>query len=152
MAENDETASGANPVSLKVVRGEIAYARDVCECGGNWCQACTMTRSRLRWGYAEEHEGNVMRAPQSTLLRAIRENARAATERDEQRSRADKAEAERDAARVALHAQGEIRLDIRGASELRLRVGTLLQLHWKTLTNAQLDAIQAICAEALEGK
>ena len=98
MAENDETASGANPVSLKVVRGEIAYARDVCECGGNWCQACTMTRSRLRWGYAEEHEGNVMRAPQSTLLRAIRENARAATERDEQRSRADKAEAERDAA------------------------------------------------------
>lgn len=40
-------------------------------------------------------------------------------------------------------------LDLGGASELRLRVGTLLQLHWKDLTAAQLDAIQAICDEAL---
>lgn len=36
-------------------------------------------------------------------------------------------------------------LDLGGSSELRLRVGTLLQLHWKTLTNEQLDAIKAIC-------
>lgn len=56
--------------------------------------------------------------------------------------------AERDAARAALQAQGEIRLDIRGASELRLRVGTLLQLHWKTLTDEQLLAIKAICDKA----
>ena len=71
---------------------------------------------------------------------------------DEQRSRADKAEAERDAALAALRAQGEIRLDIRGASDLRLRVGVLLQLHWKNLTNEQLLAIKAICDEALGEK
>lgn len=41
-------------------------------------------------------------------------------------------------------------LDLGGSSELRLRVGTLLQLHWKDLTPAQLDAIGAICNEALD--
>lgn len=66
-------------------------------------------------------------------------------EYDKSLARVDKAEAERDALKAALQAQGEIRLDIRGASDLRLRVGVLLQRYWKTLTNEQLNAIKAVC-------
>lgn len=94
-------------------------------------------------GYAEEHEGHVMRAPHSTLLRVIAENARTRGEAEDERDIALRlVEDPRVKAWRALDAeQRDIVLDLlRGAPQLKV--------YSETTRRALGDAAAAL--EALE--